>query len=128
VVVMIEPGSIRTDAVGKLRSDAAQLISRAGPGQRALYEDSFQRMVTAFIALHDKGSPPDVVARAIARALAVPRPRARYLAGRNSRRMAVMAAVLPTPLLDAVRRRITHQPAPGSRAAGPQPAGAALAR
>jgi NAD(P)-dependent dehydrogenase (short-subunit alcohol dehydrogenase family) len=128
VVVMIEPGSIRTDAVGKLRSDAAQLISRAGPGQRALYEDSFQRVVTAFIALHDKGSPPDLVARAIARALAVPRPRARYLPGRNSRRMAVMAAALPTPMLDAVRRRITHQPAPGSRAAGPQPADAALAR
>jgi len=127
-VVVIEPGSIRTDAVGKLRSDAARLMSQADPGQRALYEDSFQRMVAAFTTLHDKGSPPDVVAKVIARALAVPRPRARYLAGRNSRRMAVMAAVLPTPVLDAVRRRITHQPAPGSRAAGPQPAEATLAR
>jgi NAD(P)-dependent dehydrogenase (short-subunit alcohol dehydrogenase family) len=126
-VVVIEPGSIRTDAVGKLRSDAAQLISQADPGQRALYEDSFQRMVTAFTALHDKGSPPDVAARAIARALAAPRPRARYLTGKNSRRMAVMAAVLPTPVLDAVRRRITHQPAPGSRAAAQQPAEAAPA-
>jgi NAD(P)-dependent dehydrogenase (short-subunit alcohol dehydrogenase family) len=127
-VVVIEPGSIRTDAVGKLRSDAAQLISQADPGQRAVYEDSFQRMVTAFTALHDKGSPPDVAARAIAHALAAPRPRARYLTGKNSRRMAIMAAVLPTPVLDAVRRRITHQPAPGSRAADPQPAEAALAR
>ena len=127
-VVVIEPGSIRTDAVGKLRTDAAQLVSQADPGQRALYEESFQAMVTAFIALHDKGSPPDVVAKAIARALAVPRPRARYLAGRNSRRMAVMAAALPTPVLDAVRRRITHQPAPRSRATGPRPADAALAR
>ena len=40
-VVVIEPGSIRTDAVDKLRSDAAELISQADPGQRALYEDSF---------------------------------------------------------------------------------------
>jgi NAD(P)-dependent dehydrogenase (short-subunit alcohol dehydrogenase family) len=127
-VVVIEPASIRTDAVGKLGSDAAQLISEAGPGQRALYEDSFQRMVAAFTAQHDKGSPPDVAARAIARALAVARPRSRYLTGRNSRRMAIMAAVLPTPVLDAVRRRMTHQPAPGSRAAGPQPAESALAR
>jgi len=127
-VVVIEPGSIRTDAVGKLRSDAAQLISQADPGQRALYEDSFQRMVAAFTALHDKGSPPDVAARAITRALTVPRPRARYLTGKNSRRMAVMAAVLPTPVLDALRRRMTHQPAPGSRAAGPQLADATLAR
>jgi NAD(P)-dependent dehydrogenase (short-subunit alcohol dehydrogenase family) len=127
-VVVIEPGSIRTDAVGKLRSDAAQLISQADPGPRALYEDSFQRMVTAFTALHDKGSPPDVAAGAIARALAAPRPRARYLTGKNSRRMAIMAAVLPTPVLDALRRRMTHQPAPGSRAAGPRPAEATLAR
>jgi NAD(P)-dependent dehydrogenase (short-subunit alcohol dehydrogenase family) len=127
-VVVIEPASIRTDAVGKLRGDAAQLISQAGPGQRALYEDSFQRMVAAFTAQHDKGSPPEVAARAIARALAVPRPRARYLTGRNSRRMAIMAAALPTPMLDAVRRRMTHQPAPGSRATGPRPAEAALTR
>ena len=127
-VVVIEPASIRTDAVGKLRSDAAQLISQADPGQRALYEDSFQRMVAAFTALHDKGSPPDEVANVIARALAVPRPRAHYLAGRNARRMAVLAAVLPTPVLDALRRRMTHQPAPGSRAAGPRPAEATLAR
>jgi NAD(P)-dependent dehydrogenase (short-subunit alcohol dehydrogenase family) len=127
-VVVIEPASIRTDAVGKLRSDAAQLISQADPGQRALYEDSFQRMVTAFTALHDKGSPPDVAARAIARALAAPRPRAHYPTGKNSRRMAIMAAALPTPVLDALRRRMTHQPAPGSRAAGPQPTEATLAR
>jgi hypothetical protein len=30
--------------------------------------------------------------------------------------MAALAAVLPTPLLDALRRKIGHQPAPGSRA------------
>ena len=44
-VVVIEPGSIRTDAVGKLSSDAEQLMSQARPGRRALYEDSFRRMV-----------------------------------------------------------------------------------
>jgi NAD(P)-dependent dehydrogenase (short-subunit alcohol dehydrogenase family) len=126
-VVLIEPASIRTDAVGKLRRDAQQLIGQADPGQRALYEDSFLRMVTAFTAQHDKGSPPDVAAETIVRALASPRPRARYLTGKNSRRMAFMAAVLPTPVLDAVRRRLTDQPAPGSRATGPRPAGAALA-
>jgi hypothetical protein len=42
--------------------------------------------------------------------------------------MAVLAAALPTPVLDALRRRMTHQPAPGSRAAGPRPAEATLAR
>jgi NAD(P)-dependent dehydrogenase (short-subunit alcohol dehydrogenase family) len=126
-VVLIEPASIRTDAIGKLHHDAEQLISHAGAGQRALYEDSFQRMVTAFAAQHDKGSPPDVAAETIVRALASPRPRARYLTGKNSWRMAILAAVLPTPALDAVRRRLTDQPAPGSRVTSPRPTGAVLA-
>ena len=86
-------------------------------------------MVTAFIALHDKGNPADVVARAIARALAVPRPRARDLAGRNSRRMAVMAAALPTPGGVATGPPPDHPPArPGVTRRLPQPADAALAR
>ena len=89
-------------------------------------EDAFRRMVAAFTAQHEKGSPPGVVARVIARALATPRPRARYLAGKNSRRMAILAATLPTPMLDALRRRLTGQPAPGSRATSPRPAEAAL--
>lgn len=45
--------------------------------------------------------------------------------GKDSRRMAILAAVLPTPALDALRRRLGGQPAPGSRADAPQPARAA---
>jgi len=39
-VVLIEPASIRTDAVSKLDSDAAQLMSQASPAQQALYQDA----------------------------------------------------------------------------------------
>jgi NAD(P)-dependent dehydrogenase (short-subunit alcohol dehydrogenase family) len=116
-VVLIEPGSIHTEAVAKLGSDAEQVMSRATPAGRALYQDAFRRFVAAFAGLHAHGSPPEAVAKVIAHALTTTRPRARYLAGKNSRRMAVAAAVLPTPAQDALRRRLTHQPAPGSLAA-----------
>jgi len=46
------------------------------------------------------------------------RPRAHYLTGRNSRRMALIAK-LPTPAQDAIRRRITGQPSPGAPAGQP---------
>jgi hypothetical protein len=39
--------------------------------------------------------------------------------------MAVLAAALPTPVLDALRRRQAHQPAPGSRVPTPPAAQAA---
>jgi hypothetical protein len=81
--------------------------------------------VAVAAAQHDHDSPPEVVAEAVVHALTTPQPRAHYLVGKNSRRMAVLAAALPTPVLDRLRRRQAHQPAPGSRvsaAAGAQAA------
>jgi NAD(P)-dependent dehydrogenase (short-subunit alcohol dehydrogenase family) len=117
-VVVVEPASVRTEAVGKLERDARQLMDRATPTGRALYQDAFRRLVATFAAQHEKGSPPEVVAEAVAHALTTPQPRARYLVGKNSRCMAILAT-LPTPVLDALRRRQAHQPAPGSRVPTP---------
>jgi NAD(P)-dependent dehydrogenase (short-subunit alcohol dehydrogenase family) len=118
-VVIIEPATIRTEAVGKLRGDAALLMSQAGPAGQALYQDAFGHLVDTFAARHEKGSPPETVARAVARALTAARPRSRYLVGRSARPMAVLAAALPVPLLDALRRTLAHQPPRGSRAPAP---------
>jgi NAD(P)-dependent dehydrogenase (short-subunit alcohol dehydrogenase family) len=118
-VVVIEPASVRTEAVDKLEHDAQQLLEQATPDGRALYQDAFGRLVATFAAQHEQGSPPEVVAEAVAHALTTPRPRAHYLVGRNSRRMAILAAALPTPALDALRRKQAHQPAPGSRVSTP---------
>jgi NAD(P)-dependent dehydrogenase (short-subunit alcohol dehydrogenase family) len=124
-VVVIEPASVRTEAVGKLQHDAHQLLEQATPDGRALYQDAFGRLVATFAAQHEQGSPPEVVAEAVTHALTTPQPRAHYLVGRNSRRMAILAAALPTPVLDALRRKQAHQPAPGSRAPTPPAAQAA---
>jgi NAD(P)-dependent dehydrogenase (short-subunit alcohol dehydrogenase family) len=117
-VIVVEPASIKTEAGGKLHRDAEQLLAQASPQGRALYQDPFLSMVAAFGAQHDKGSPPDGVARVVARALTARRPRPRYPTGRNSVRMAVLTALLPVRALDAVRRRMTRQPAPGSLVTG----------
>jgi NAD(P)-dependent dehydrogenase (short-subunit alcohol dehydrogenase family) len=115
-VVLIEPASIRTAAVAKLHSDAAEVMSQATPAQRALYQDAFRQLVDAFALQHRHGSPPEAAAQAVARALAAPRPRARYLVGKHARQMAFLAAAFPAPVLDRLRRKRAHQPAPGSRA------------
>jgi len=115
-VVLVEPASIHTEAVDKLARDAELLLRESDPCGRALYEDDFRRFVRIGLARERNGSPPQVVARTVSRALTTPRPHSRYLVGKDSWRMAALAAVLPTPLLDALRRKIGHQPAPGSRA------------
>ena len=115
-VILIEPASIHTEAIDKLARDAERLMSESDPSARTLYEDAFQRFVRVGLARERNGSPPQVVAQAVARALTIRRPRSRYLVGKDSRRMATLAAALPTPVLDTLRRKIGHQPAPGSRA------------
>jgi NAD(P)-dependent dehydrogenase (short-subunit alcohol dehydrogenase family) len=124
-VVLVEPATVRSEAVGKLERDAARLMSQASPAQRDLYEEAFGHLVDTFAARHRHGSPPEVIATTVARALTTPRPRARYLTGKDSRRMAILAAALPAPALDALRRKLGDQPAPGSRVDAPQPAEAA---
>ncbi|HEY6708612.1 MAG TPA: SDR family oxidoreductase [Actinomycetota bacterium] len=114
-VVLIEPASIHTEAVDKLERNAERLLRDADPEARALYEDDFRRFVGIGLARERNGSPPRVVARAVAGALTAPRPHPRYLVGKDALPMAALAALVPTRLLDALRRRVAHQPAPGSR-------------
>lgn len=115
-VVLVEPGSIRSEAAGKLDAEAQQVLDGASPDGRVLYRDAFLSLVSFFSALHHKGSPPREVAQAVARALTTRRPRACYLAGKNARKMALVAKLLPAAAQDALRRRLTHQPAWASRA------------
>ena len=113
-VTVVEPGSIRSEAVGKLESDARAVMDDATAEGRALYEDAFLRLVGFFAGLHERGSSPDVVAETVERALRASRPRPCYLSGKNARRMATIARLLPVPAQDALRRRLAGQPAPGS--------------
>lgn len=115
-VMLVEPGSIRSEAAGKLDADARQVMSQATSAGRALYQDAFLRLVAFFSGLHHKGSPPGQVARTVERALTARRPRTCYLSGKNARKMALVAALLPPATQDALRRRLAHQPARASRA------------
>ena len=115
-VMLVEPGSIRSEATGKLDADARQVMSQATADGRALYQDAFFRLVAFFSGLHHQGSPPGQVARTVERALTARRPRTCYLSGKNARRMALVAALLPPATQDALRRRLAHQPGRASRA------------
>ena len=114
-VVLVEPASINTEAVGKLERDAAAAVSGfvADPGYRRTYLEMVRRLA----ARERRGSPPDVVADAVATALTAGRPRARYLVGKDARRLAALA-LLPVPVLDAVRRRMFGLPAAGTLGVG----------
>ncbi|MFI6833608.1 SDR family NAD(P)-dependent oxidoreductase [Kribbella sp. NPDC050241] len=115
-VILIEPASIHTEAVGKLEKESTKALDDFGPEGHALYGETFRHVIERGLAQERKGSPPDVVAAAVARAIRAPRPRARYLVGKDSRRLALIAK-LPPVALDLLRRRLFGLPEPGSMTA-----------
>jgi hypothetical protein len=57
----------------------------------------------------------EVGTRSLTTPLTARRPRAVYLSGKDSRRLAILSG-LPAPVLDMARRRVFRLPAPGSLA------------
>jgi NAD(P)-dependent dehydrogenase (short-subunit alcohol dehydrogenase family) len=115
-VVLVEPASIHTAAIDKLRRDSKSAADEFSPEGRELYGETYLAMVSAALKRERKGSPPDVVARKVQTALTARRPRARYLVGKDAQVLANLVRFMPTATLDALRRRIFHLPSSGSLA------------
>jgi NAD(P)-dependent dehydrogenase (short-subunit alcohol dehydrogenase family) len=114
-VVLVEPATINSGAADKVTGDAAAAMAAADPGARALYEGAFGGMLQVMERREANGSSPDVAAATITRALTARRPRAVYLSGKDSRRLAILSG-LSAPVLDMARKRVFRLPAPGSLA------------
>lgn len=93
-VVVIEPGAIRTEWGGIA---AASVLDRSGQGP---YADQARLTAKVLASGEKQGSSPDVVARAIGRAVLARRPRTRYPVGSGARPMVLASRLLPDRLLD----------------------------
>lgn len=103
--VLIEPGSIHTAAVDKLEDEVEPRLAAIGAEGRRLYGDAYRAMTAAGLKEERTGSSPDVVARAILRALTARKPHSRYPAGKKSRLMSTLGRILPQYTLDTLRLR-----------------------
>ncbi|MEV4671409.1 MULTISPECIES: SDR family oxidoreductase [Actinomadura] len=109
-VVLIEPATIRTTASHKVQEQAERALALMGDEHRARYEKSLRSMVAKAHSSEQAGSDPDVVARVVQRALTSARPSTRYLAGKDSRKLAFMARWLPDRAFDTVRAKLFGLP------------------
>jgi NAD(P)-dependent dehydrogenase (short-subunit alcohol dehydrogenase family) len=105
-VALIEGGSISTRAVDKLEAAAEATIKGLPAAGRARYAGSYRTAVAHAVARTRAGSPPELVADAIFRALTEPRPKTRYPVGADARVLLALSGVLPDRLLDRLRFRI----------------------
>ena len=105
-VVIVEPGAIKTPAVDKTLGDVEGVI-RSLPAKGAEeYGDVMRTFARRAYAMESHGSDPDVVARAIEKALSADRPKVRYAAGKHATVLALVGILVPAVVLDVVLLRV----------------------
>jgi len=111
-VVLIEPGSIHTEAVDKVESDAARVLEQMSGPNRARYADAYRSMTRQTVDRSRHGSSPDGVGETVLRALTARRPRTRYLVGKEVMVLAFLARWAPDRVFDRIKVKIFGLPVP----------------
>jgi NAD(P)-dependent dehydrogenase (short-subunit alcohol dehydrogenase family) len=109
-VSVVEPGAIHTPAVEKTLGDVEGAIAALPVATARRYGPLLRRVVRRAYEREKNGSPPEVVARVVHRALVARRPRIRYRVGRDARLLTALPRFLPDRVLDAARLRVFGMP------------------
>lgn len=105
-VSVVEPGAIRTEIWSKATETADRLEASLPDEALALYGRHMSSMRKALEMQTRNAVPAQKVADAVRHALFDPRPRARYLVGRDARAMSAMVRLLPDAVREALVRRV----------------------
>jgi NAD(P)-dependent dehydrogenase (short-subunit alcohol dehydrogenase family) len=103
-VSIVEPGATQSNAPTKLvengRHAQAELFSPQG---RTDYGGGFMHVIEKIAAGHERiGSPPEVIAEAVVKAMTARRPRTRYPIGGHARLLTRLRRVLPDRAMDTL--------------------------
>jgi NAD(P)-dependent dehydrogenase (short-subunit alcohol dehydrogenase family) len=104
-VVVVEPGSMKTEIWDKGASGADDMLERLGPRGRELYGDVLEKLRQVAIKTGERGRPADAVAKVVEKALTAKRPRTRYLVGPDAFAQVALTTVLPDRAFDALESR-----------------------
>lgn len=104
-VVVIEPGAVTTDMLGRVGSAAERVVAMMTDEQRGRYGALMRAVVSQAKASIPSGSPPERAAKIIADAIASDRPRARYTIGRDAAIVVRLTRFLSDRRLDGLLAR-----------------------
>ena len=101
-VTVVQPGVVATPAFAKTLPVAEAGFAALAPDVADRYRRQIASTRRGALQGPARGLAPQAVAAVVERALTAPRPRARYVIGRDARAAALVARVAPDRLLDAV--------------------------
>jgi NAD(P)-dependent dehydrogenase (short-subunit alcohol dehydrogenase family) len=109
-VVIIEPAAISTPAVDKTLGDPDGMLRRMAPDADRLYGKFFREFAKRARARELDGSPPELVAATVLRAIRDAHPSRRYRVGKGSTVLSKLPRVVPGALLDRLRMKMFGLP------------------
>jgi NAD(P)-dependent dehydrogenase (short-subunit alcohol dehydrogenase family) len=101
-VVVVEPGAVRTEMLGRAIATAHELVSTMTPEQSQRYGGLMQAVNTQAVSSTKSGMPADTAAKVIAKAVTARKPRTRYTVGRDAALITRLVRILPDRTLDRV--------------------------
>jgi NAD(P)-dependent dehydrogenase (short-subunit alcohol dehydrogenase family) len=112
-VVVIEPGAVVTEMLGRASATAHEQASVMTPEQSKRYGGLVHAVATQAASAAKSGLPADAAAKVIAKAVTARKPRTRYTVGRDAAVITRLARILPDGILDHViatglRRHFPH--------------------
>ena len=102
---IIEPGAVVTPIWDKARATADDVEAQMGERAQARYGKLAQTMRAEIEKIPERGVEPDEVAKAIEHALTSPRPKVRYVVGRDARMRLRVKALVGDRRFDALIAR-----------------------
>ena len=100
-VIVVEPGAVRTEMLGRAINSAEELMSAMPPEQRQRYGALVHAVNQQAISSTKSGVPAEAAAAVIAKAITARKPRTRYTVGRETALLTVVR-FLPDRILDRV--------------------------
>lgn len=100
-VVVIEPGAVRTEMLGRAIATAGELVSAMTPEQSRRYGDLVHAVNAQAVSSTKSGLPAEAAAKVIGKAVTTRKPRTRYPVGREAA-MIRWLPFLPDRMLDRV--------------------------
>lgn len=110
-VSVVEPGSIATPIWEKSRQHSGEIVRQIPYEKRELYRRAYDAMRTAAAQAGESGVPAEEVAKVVAHALTAPKPRTRYLVGKDAKLRGRVSKFLPDRMRD--RLILKHLGLPG---------------
>jgi NAD(P)-dependent dehydrogenase (short-subunit alcohol dehydrogenase family) len=105
-VSVVEPATMATEIWGKGREQLSAVRDALTPEQREVYGEALAGFDQTLASADEGGEDADEVAETIEQALTASSPDDRYLVGRGARTLTLLEPLLPSTVLDRVKRRV----------------------